>query len=397
MTIYGLLIVALGLVAALAIAREEQKNEGWGFTVLLLYAVHVGFSAAYWYILGQDLVDANSYFYDVGRHGVFGLGTDFIFWLVGSFRRWIPDASYLDCYMLFGFAGFLGSAYLLRTMREVSGDQYKRTRLLVYGLLLIPGLNFWTAAIGKDALMYLGIQMVAYGMLKPTKRPITLGVGFLLSVMIRPHIAVLLGAACGIGLLMGSKLKLEGRILSVTLLLITVGVVTPIAMQRLGITSLEGGALSEYIAVSQASLAIGDSAVDMERYGYLAKLFTYLFRPLPWEGTSAITLLSGLENTAYLAIFAATLAMIAQRFDVAVRTPFLILCAAFLLFGASASALVTSNLGMAVRQKTQFLPFLLIVMVALYGKILRDRAYRLQERRLRRQAAQEAVQPAERA
>jgi hypothetical protein len=282
--------------------------------------------------------------------------------------------------MLFGFAGFLGSAYLLRIMREVSGDQYKRTRFLVYGLLFIPGLNFWTAAIGKDALMYLGIQMVAYAMLRPTKRPITLGAGFLLAVMIRPHIAVLLGAACGIGALVGSKLKLEARFLSVSVLLLAVSVVTPLAMQRLGITSLEGGALSEYIAVSQANLASGGSAVDMERYGYVAKVFTYLFRPLPWEASSAIMLLSGMENMIFLGIFAAAVYMAAQRFRVAVRTPYLILCLAFLLFGASASALVTSNLGMAVRQKMQFMPFLMIVLVALYGKLLRDRLHQAQIR-----------------
>ncbi len=64
--------------------------------------------------------------------------------------------------------------------------------------VFLPGLSFWTSALGKDSLIFLGISMVVYAGINFRKRWLCALLGIALTFTIRPHIGLLPIGAMGV-------------------------------------------------------------------------------------------------------------------------------------------------------------------------------------------------------
>ena len=128
------------------------------FKWLLLY--HSFFSLFFWFFSLNNPADAIAYYYS----SIFSLlpGTNFIKSITYLLSDIIP-LSYLSTFWVFGFIGFLFLPIFYIAIREnmiLSG----RLLQLLHCVLFLPGLSFWTSAIGKDGLMMVGISSFMFSL-----------------------------------------------------------------------------------------------------------------------------------------------------------------------------------------------------------------------------------------
>ena len=109
-----------------------------------------------------------------------------------------------------------------------------------------------------------------------------------------------------------------------------------------------------------------DGGIDISSMPFILKLFTYIFRPLPFEAHNFLSFLSSIDNLLILVLFILSLfSVVASRRkifslnDSKENRWFLLF---FALGGITISSLITSNLGISARQKWMFLPILIYFM-----------------------------------
>lgn len=82
--------------------------------------------------------------------------------------------SYEACMVFFGYLGFIGWSLVYTTFLErtsfnhyinISGFKINLLTLIIF----LPNNHFWSASLGKGALIILGIGLVLYGLSKPQR------------------------------------------------------------------------------------------------------------------------------------------------------------------------------------------------------------------------------------
>jgi hypothetical protein len=89
------------------------------------------------------------------------------------------------------------------------------------------------------------------------------------------------------------------------------------------------------------------------------KMFTFWFRPLFFDGMGALGIIVSFENLLYIYMFV----MVIKEgiLSWGQWNGWFRICLFIFLFGSFALAQVTGNLGIAMRQKAQFMPFFFIL------------------------------------
>ena len=106
-----------------------------------------------------------------------------------------------------------------------------------------------------------------------------------------------------------------------------------------------------------------DGGIDISSMPFILKMFTYIFRPLPFEAHNFLSFLSSIDNLIILVLFILSLfsVVVSKRkifslSDFKENRWFLLF---FALGGIAISSLITSNFGISARQKWMFLPILI--------------------------------------
>jgi hypothetical protein len=242
-----------------------------------------------------------------------------------------------------------------------------RVRTYAAALLLLPSLLFWTSAIGKDSWMIFGMGVFCLGaakLMRGLPQGLTLAtIGGYSTALVRPHITALLL----LGLVASLPGRWKGKGLVATAMALAVVIFLAGVVSAVSATLLPGfeGGVTEVLAQTAERTMIGGSSVEVSApnslASYPAALISVLMRPFLFEASSLLALLSAVESTgiaAWLAWRHRAFTELSRRFfDVAYVRFSLI----FLLgFGFAWSAI--GNLGILVRQRTQVLPFLLILL-----------------------------------
>ena len=92
------------------------------------------------------------------------------------------------------------------------------------------------------------------------------------------------------------------------------------------------------------------------------EVFTYIFRPLPFEAHSAVALVTSLENTILLLLFLYIVFKTKFNFRSFVQDKNLWLLS-YVFLTCTILAMTTANLGIASRQKWMFMPILLYLLI----------------------------------
>ncbi len=269
--------------------------------------------------------------------------------------------------VLMGFISFIAGVLFYRTLREL-----KMFRPIVLALLIfcIPSLAFWTAGIHKDGLVYFGISICLYHAYKMTKHRARwshvfwLGIGILLVTTVRDYLAILLIPA--IVMLIFTLLFPKGvfkkfliayALGGMIVLIITevpndFDIYKTIAHRQWGFLAEPGGSDFEV-------KKLYPNPVSIVTY-FPTAMFNSIFRPLPWEVSNIVQIISFLEVSLLGLLF--ILAIIYRRHKVKWH-PVLVFLLFYSLSNLLLIGLLLDNSGTLVRYRSIAISFLAIILL----------------------------------
>lgn len=361
----GLVGVLLGFLAF----RVAFLRRTGGKLLLLAVAYGLHLIASYVYyqrtlVHGSDA----SYYYDdpfgIYAEG-FGLSTVFIIYVVQASKDLI-GGSYFDYFLLFQWIGFVGIALLLRILDEFHTEVGLEMPWWCYAILFIPSLHFWSSAVGKDSPMILAMAAILWATMNMRRRLLVLILAFLLMLLIRPHIALVVGLALVGATIVGRGISIVARaglivVASAALIIAFYSVQTAFAID---VTSSESVDAS-YDRISRV-LESDDAGNTAITGNFFARLLSLLFRPFFFDAGEAFALLASFESLIYIwmgLVFARRWRLLVKLFREVLFVRFAIMLALGMILFLTMSYF---NVGLGLRQKwTMLFPSLLVAFGAL--------------------------------
>lgn len=360
------LVLLLGAAACVAVA------PGFGATrrrALCLYAWHTVFCMVYMAYVIRDGGDAIGYFRNSLAPGIeFDLGTAGITVLTSIFSAGL-GLSLPGTFLAFNVFGCIGLIAYDAAMRSAVDGKDSRLQLLATVIVLLPSVSFWSAGIGKDAISFMSAGLALHASLSLRQRAVPMAIAILAMLLVRPHMAALMVTALAASMLRRQDVSLVQRVVLGTGAVLGCIALIPLAMQTSGLGTGAGFLdLGDYIETRQQQNLTGGGAIDISRMSLPAKLFTYLFRPMPFEAHNLPSLAASVDNLVLLLLVLGGVAGMLSRNHASggdANRSFLWLYAlsAWLLL-----ALTTANLGISMRQKWMFVPMLMFLLLSVMGR-----------------------------
>lgn len=354
----NMLTIAILIVSYLIVFLVGSKSKKDTLIVTTLFFWHTMFSIAYfWYTLSTSADAKNYYRISLENNFDFYPGSSFVYYITSFVSKGF-DASYLNATLFFNLFGALGLVLLYKSLKNYL------TALPWYWvfILFIPSMSFWSGGLGKDAISFFAICLFLYSITSGKKMALLVPIAFFLMFMVRPHIAFVMLVSYVIYFIIRAKVHLIFKML--TLPIIGLGVLLSIGFvqQYVGLEESSLSSVTDYIDGRQGSNLGGGSSLDIASMSYPMQMFTYVFRPLPFEASSAVALVTSLENTILLLLFIYILFKSKFNFRPFIRDKNLWLLT-YVFLTCTILAMTTANLGIATRQKWMFMPVLLYLLI----------------------------------
>jgi hypothetical protein len=303
--------------------------------------------------------------------GATSIITGLVFAVIG------PDT--LGGFFVFAFLAFVSMVLFYRAFRTAlpDGDYRRYAKVLFF----LPSLLFWTSAIGKDALISLGLGVATLGAARILARQhggfLLLAAGLALTALIRPHVALMLFAGLAVAYPLAkskntSPLNPVAKVLGIVVLIaggLVLGNVTAhfFGLQSLNPTSvqhaLQNNAVNTGVAAQTQVGQFGSSSGASYSLSPLAipkDIYYVLVRPLPFQAHGLTQLVSSLENLFIVALFITSWRRLAAALGAMRRHPYLLIAALYCLVWTVLFASI-GNLGILARERTSMLPLLVVL------------------------------------
>lgn len=294
----------------------------------------------------------------------YGTSTTFVEFIGYPFIHFF-GFSYEAMMVLFAFFGFIGVAFFYTLFEEKFPLKVKIINEwdLKKVIFLLPNLHFWTGSFGKGSIIFMGIAMVFFSVVKFRERLIPLLIGGLIIYHVRPHIMLMLLIAIVIGVLFSSRgISNQARIFLLIIGLVSISFVLNDALKLVGVEQEEF--ISDGVDLSKRASELGKatSGVDINNYNLFEKFFTFFYRPLFVDAPGILGVIVSFENLFYVLV---TIPLLNLRFlRYLFQSEYLVKASLlFFIVASLALAQVSGNLGIAIRQKSQvILCFFFVVM-----------------------------------
>ena len=359
--ILTLAILIIGYVVVFMIGVKQKKDIA---KVTFLYVWHTLFSLVYYLFSLSNASDATvNYRHSLSLNAFeFYPGSPFIK-LVASFFSKGLDASYLNTTLCFGLIGCIGLILLYLSLKE-----YLKAFPWYWSLILfIPSMSFWTASLSKDPISFFAVCLFLYAVTTSKKTLLLTSIAFFAMFMVRPHVGALILASYVIYFIIRARVHILFKMITIPAIFAGLMLSITFVEQYIGLDESSADGYMDYIDKRESVSQTGRSAVDISSMSYPMKMFTYIFRPLPFEAYSVTALVNSIENT--LLLFAFVYIIIKTRFKI---RPFIqdknMWLFAYLMLTSSVLALTTANLGIATRQKWMFMPVIIYLLVYIFSE-----------------------------
>ncbi|GAB3473384.1 hypothetical protein [Azotobacter salinestris] len=364
--ISAILIFLIGALLVTWAGRHFRTGTGRGLT---LYVWHTLFCLVYaWYTLKYG-GDAISY-YRAARSGApeFHVGTYGVIYLTHLLIKY-PGLSLLGAFLVYNIFGSLGLLAFDASLRAVTHGKRRLYRRLATLIVFLPSVSFWTSGIGKDALSFLATGLALWAALDLQRRTPLVGIAVAILLLVRPHMAGMLVMSLSLALLLHPKTSLARRVLLGSIAVAVAASLVPFGLEYAGVKGTDTEALMEYVEGRQEHNMKGGGAVDISSMSLPMQLFTYLFRPLPFEAFSIFALAAALDNMILLYLFVmGGRAMLRRPAGRRYRENRIFLWS-YALVAWPMLAMTTANLGIALRQKWMFTPMLILLFLSALGTV----------------------------
>ena len=365
-----LLLLLTAYILTAMVNRFHLPSERYLWTLFIVHALMTAI-----YMLYAALTTSDSIAYFNKSAGVtswlslWGTGTTFIHFFAWPFTG-LFGLSYYATMIIFSFFGFMAIMLFYITAREnVKLEPVWMNLTAIELVFLLPNTHFWSSSLGKGSVIMFGLALFTYGLSRFNRRFIPLVVRGLITFMVRPHIlfTAILSVMLGV-VLTSSGIKPFLRwfifiLAAVVFIYISEDVLKFTETESLDITS------SSTLSHRAAELSKATTGVNIQDYGLFMRMFTFWFRPLFFDGLGILGITVSFENLLYLYMFF----MVIRQGILTWKdwNGWFRICLFFFLFGSFALAQVTGNLGIAMRQKAQLMPFFFII----YFKAMSYRDY----------------------
>ncbi|CAK0752059.1 conserved membrane hypothetical protein [Gammaproteobacteria bacterium] len=339
----------------------------------LLYIWHTVLSFTYYLISLFIGADANEWFIAAkNAKFVWEPGTAFITSLTSVLVQHL-NLGILACYIVFGFFGYIGILLFTHLLAIHLPSHYKLLlkKNLVYVIVFMPSLGYWSSSIGKDAPSFFACCLTLFASGNINKRYLLFIVAVLIQYMIRPHVAACMLFAMSISILLSSDVNIFAR--SILGILVIAGsiLIIPYVLNFADLNPNSNySSVVDYMIDRQNYNQEGAGGYNLKSMPLYLQLFSYLFRPFPFEAKNVQQMIASLENSIIFLIFLAyvrkIVLMVLKGNDIIFRYSFFFVCLMWYLL-----ATTTANLGIASRQKTMFLPALFVLLVYAMGEARR--------------------------
>lgn len=299
-------------------------------------------------------------------------GTGFMRTITGAVYTF-TGSSKVSGSVVFSFLSFLGLLLMWRAFRRAVPDGLGRR----YGVLLLflPSMTYWSAALGKDAFAVFCLGFVSYGVARVMTGTVPQGVAlFALGMtgltMLRPHVAltafcgVVLAAAIGKSRRPSAKASIARLVVFGALMVIGVFLVSS-TEQFFGVDSLNQETVNQTLADAEGRTSEAGSSFTPVRMSNPANtplaFATVLYRPFPFEASSAVAIVTSLEGVFLLGLTIASFGRLRSIPRCMREQPYVAYCVGILFtFVYAFSAF--SNFGILSRQRCQVMPFFLALL-----------------------------------
>lgn len=314
--------------------------------------------------------------FDVGPvvgEGFVGIVTGVLYAVVGPSR--------LAGFLVFSWLAFVGMFFFFRAFETTfpGGDRARYAALL----FLFPTMVFWSSALGKDAFMVFGLGIGAFGAARVLANQrggsLALATGAVLTLLVRPHMALLLLCAAAVGFAarrsVRSPIGPAVKVVGLAALVVGTLLVSGRVADFVGVESLSPSSVSEVLDETEKNTLAdqqGDETTDtfgssVEGSGsrgplqYPRHVVTVLFRPFPYEARNVPAVVASAEGVLLLAIVVRARRRLAAVPRLLRRHPYVLMSLAYVVV---AILLFSSfrNLGLLARQRVQLLPALFVLL-----------------------------------
>lgn len=372
MTAVGAVAILFSFIAlSWMSARPDNKRLVIFFLMLL---AHLAAAVVYYFYV--QLYDADTSLYYADPTGLFfsgsGLGTWFTIALVQTMREWI-GGTYLDYFLIFQTVGFWGLTLVARSIEEICLEVRVAQPQMLFVALFLPGLYFWTSAIGKDAPLFFSTALCTWAVLNIQRRYLWFVVGLAVMFPFRPHITMITLVAAGGAFAFDGRIRAWVRVLLAGVVVGGGAIVVGTLQSTLGVdvssTDSVGGFITSQNEANEAWLEGSLAGAP-----YPVKLFSLLFRPFFLDAHGFLGLVASFENIFVFLMFITFVRQRALLLQLVRKVAFvrfsLIFCGIMIFF----LSILYYNVGLGLRQKAMYMPSLISLYAAVVAAGIARRA-----------------------
>ena len=355
------------MVGMLIVVRAGKSLHAKTSRAVLLYAWHSLFCVAYTMYALSNGADALVYYAKAQAGEVaFTVGTGAVVSIATIFVKGL-NLSFLGACLLFNIFGSIGLLAFDASLRLATRDKSMLIRRFATLVILLPSISFWSSALGKDSLAFMAAGLVLWSAVN-LKRNIWVMAGAIgIMLLVRPHIAGIMLIALTASLVVQRKIPFGQRVFLGGLALAATVAMVPFAMNYAGVgEGADAQDLVDYVEQRQSVNTQGGSSIDIASMSLPMQLYSYLFRPLPFEAGSIFALAASVDNLVLLFLFFSGVINIVKRKPAPAGNRAFLWC--YVLLTWVILSITTANLGISVRQKWMFAPMLVYLFISLLGK-----------------------------
>lgn len=290
-----------------------------------------------------------------------GLNTNFILFLNYPFIK--LGLPFWFGFLLYSVIGFLGILKFIQWTELAFRDSFKYIGISLLCLVfLLPNLHFWTATLGKEPLVFYGIASVFYALISKKYYAPSFITGCLLLIFTRPHVALMLLSSIAIVFLFQKKYAIKKRICFFLIFFSLFSVLLYLSLKLSHIKYLDWNRIHYFNQYSILSFKDSGSYVPMMEYNFFHRFFVFNFQPLFSDAFTTLGWLASFENMLVLLIHVVALLFFLRFYGKINFHDWMKITFAFAFISSLLYVQRYANLGIFMRTKIMFQPFVLIAL-----------------------------------
>ncbi len=276
--------------------------------------------------------------------------------------------SFLTTFLVINIIGNNAILLIEYFYKKLSIDFPKNFKF-VFGLFIwLPTLHFWTA-LGKDALVILGIILITYSLENLKKRFLFAIPSLILIVILRNYISIMVVGSIILSIFLNNRaIKQSSKVILLGVASLSLFFILPIVISFLFKGNLENiKTVFETIAYNSKVTSVGTYAIDPNT-DLFTRIFTYIFRPLFFDVRNPFGIILSIDNFILLIIFVYSVINIVKLrcLRLSFKNEISTFCATFSFATVFLLSQSTSNLGLAARHKWMILPVFFILFLRIF-------------------------------